>query len=177
MKRLGTAAVAILLGLAYGTQAQTLGAVHDAEQALRAANDHTPLTVGYSALVTAKATAFGAYTARPSNHYAPGETVLFYVEPVGLKHKDAGGLVTCGLSMDLLVKRAGIIVFGKEEFIKADFPSHHALQEIMLNGDLTVNAPADAYEIELVLHDHNSAEVARTTLPFVIDGDSAPKAK
>ena len=173
MNRYAVVLLAAAAVLAAPVRAQNPAAVAMAEQALVAANDRTPLTVGFASLVTAKASAYGAYTARASNHYGPGETVLFYVEPLGLKHKQAGALITCGLSMDLFVKRAGTIVFGKEDFINADFPSHHPLLEIMLNGDLTVNAPADAYEIELVLHDHGSSETARATLPFVIDAPTA----
>ncbi len=167
----------LLLALAGAACAQTLAAVNSAEQALTAANDKTPVTAGISALVKAKATAFGMYEVRATNSYHTGDSVLFYVEPVGLKHVAKDGLITCGLAMDLLVKRDGTIVYGKERFIDADFPSHHALQEIMLNGDLTMNAPAGPYELELVLHDHNSAEVGRTTLPFVIEDGAAQTAK
>ena len=168
MRTLGFAAIALVL--AGPAQAQTLAAVAAAEQALMAANDKTPVTIGFATLVTARAPTFGAYDPRSSNHYKPGDAVLFYVEPVGLKHVASGGLITCGLSLDLLVKRDDTIVYGKEDFIDVNFPSRHPLHEIMLNGDLTLHAPAGAYEIELILHDHNSNEEAKVTLPFVIDG-------
>ena len=161
MNRVMVLTCAALLA-AYGwAGAQTLADVTSAEQALTAVNDKTPVTAGVSALVKTKATAFGMYEVRATNAYHTGDDVLFYVEPVGLKHVAKDGLITCGLAMDLLVKRDGTIVYGKERFIDADFPSHHALQEIMLNGDLTMNAPAGPYELELVLHDHNSTEVGR----------------
>ena len=169
MQRLGMAAALLTLLLVPGVHAQSVAAVSAAEQALTAANDRTPLTMAVATLVDVKANVYGAYQIRASNHYKAGDAVVFYVEPVGLKHKEAGGTITCGFTVDLLLKRDGTIIFGKEEFISADFPSRHALQEIMVNGDLTVKAPSAAYEIELVMHDHNSNETTKATLPFVID--------
>ena len=176
MKRIAVALALILMAAVPGT-AQTLDAVTAAEHALAEANDGTKLMAGVATLVSSRAGLYGAEQKRPSNHYKAGETILFYIEPVGLKHKPQGEMITCGLSMDLLVKRDGTIVFGKEGFLSADFPSRHPVQEIMLNGDLTIRAPTGPYELELVLHDHNSAEVGRATLPFVIDEAGAETAK
>ena len=155
--------------IACPAHAQTPAAVAAAEQALATANDSTPLTVRNQMIVETKPSFYGAYSARASNHFKSGEPILFYLEPIGLKHRTKGDIVSCGLSMDLLVKQDDTIKFGKENFLTADFPSHHALQELMVNGDLTVNAPSGAYVMELVLHDHNSDQTTRTSVPFVID--------
>ena len=166
--RLALAAVTAA-ALACPVGAQTLAAVTAAEAALAAADDATKLTVRNASIVTAKPAFYGAFEVRPSNHFPSGQPILFYLEPIGLKHKTSGDIVSCGLSMDLRVEQDGSVMFSKEGFLTADFPSHHALHELMVNGDLTVTAPSGSYAMRLVLHDHNSAETTEVMVPFVID--------
>lgn len=121
-------------------------------------------------LVKSKATGFGMYEARSSNHFKSGETIRFYIEPRNFKYKKVGDVFTFGVSMDLVLKSKGKEVFRKEKFLDSDFRSYHQNKELMLNGDLDISGAAPGeYLLEQVVHDHWAADIARAQLAFVLD--------
>ncbi len=171
--------VALASGLAAGlpARAQTVDAVMAAQRAVVAANDKTPLTSNNAMFVTSKAPMWGAFDKRATTVFRPGEPLHFYLEPVGMKHKEDGGLITCGISLDVEVRQGDVIRYGRDNFIRADFPGHYGVAEVMLNGQLALLSftPGD-YTLKLVLRDHVSGETATVTLPFSYSEDKVDKA-
>jgi hypothetical protein len=170
MKWLSIIAATALLAGALGARAQSVEAVAAAEKVYKAALRQTPLTLPVALFVKAKATGFGMYEARETNHFKIGEPLKFYLEPLGYKYKRNGDLVDFGVSMDLRLMRGDETLYGKDDFLDVNFESHHDNAELMLNGSLDLSgAPAGDYRLELTLRDHSSADVARAVLPFTID--------
>ncbi len=167
MRVVGLIALASAVATGMPACAQSVDAVVAAQRAVVAANDQTPLTFNNAMFVDQKAPMWGAYDKRASTVFSPGEPLHFYLEPVGMKHKEDGGLITSGVSLDVEIRQGDVIRYGHDKFIQADFPGHYGVTEVMLNGELTLLAfkPGD-YTLRLVLHDHVSGERAITTLPF-----------
>ena len=148
------AMAAFLLAFATGAEAQ------EAQQ----------FRVPVALFVKQRATGYGMYEARPTNHFKAGEPLLFYVEPVDFKYKADGDLAKFGAVMDLRLTQDGKTLFSKDGFVTAAFTSHHMNKEINFSGSLDVSgAPAGEYELELLLQDSASDGVATVVLPFVID--------
>ena len=163
----------LMMALAAGAlpaQSQSADAVAAAEKAFKAALAKTPLTLPVVVFVKDKATGYGMYEARGTNHFKVGEPLKFYIEPLGYKFKHNGDRVSFGVSMDLRITQNGETLFTKDNFLDVDFDSHHDNAELMLNGslDLTGASPGN-YAIELSVRDHSSSDIAHASLPFTID--------
>jgi hypothetical protein len=164
-----TVAAMLLAGISLA-HAQSVEAVVAADKALKDALQKTPLSLPVVLFVKDKASGFGMYEARGSNHFKVGEPLKFYIEPLGYKYKRSGDLVTFGVSMDLRLVQKGEALFAKDNFLDVNFESHHDNAEVMLNGSLDLTgAPAGDYRIELSVRDHGSSDIAHASLPFTID--------
>ena len=141
-----------------------------AEKAYKAALAKTPLSLPVVIFVKDKATGYGMYDPRGSNHFKVGDPLKFYIEPLGYKFKHNGDKVAFGVSADLAITQGGQTLFSKDNFLDIDFDSHHDNAELMLNGslDLTGASPGN-YEIQLSVRDHSSSDIAHATLPFTIE--------
>jgi len=153
-----------------GGKGEANDAVAEARRALVDASQKSSLTMPVVLFVKSKATGFGMYDARGSDIFKPGEKLSFYVEPQGYKFKTTGDTVSFGIAMDIaLTSPAGEILYHQDNFLNQDFTSHHANEELMLNGDLDINGakPGD-YVLELTLHDKLASGTASAKLPFTI---------
>ena len=141
-----------------------------AEKAYKAALAKTPLSLPVVLFVKDKATGYGMYEPRGSNHFKVGEPLKFYIEPLGYKFKHNGDRVTFGVSADLRITQNGETLFSKDNFLDIDFDSHHDNAELMLNGSLDLTgASAGNYAIELSVRDHSSSDIAHVSLPFTLE--------
>lgn len=139
-----------------------------------AAPDSKPAATAFGAPVALftqeKAMGYGMYQARANNHYKNGESLLFYLEPVGYAYRKEGDLYRFGMSVDLRLVKNGTTMFSKDGFLNAAFTSHHENKEINFTGNVDVSgAPAGEYRMELKLRDTYSDGVTTVTLPFFID--------
>jgi hypothetical protein len=164
-------AIAALLAMLapVSAPAQDLAALDQAEAALVAAWNATPLAFRHALFVN-EAKGFGIYVERP-NVFKPGEPLLAYAEPVGYAWKDNGdGTYSFGFDIDLFVKNsAGEVVGSQEKFQQLKLSSHSRNREFMVTLTLTFDgAPAGDYVVEYRAHDLNSDKVGTISLPFTI---------
>jgi hypothetical protein len=170
MKCLGLTIALAMTAAAPAAHAQSIEAVAAAEKAYKAALQKTPLTLPVVLFVKEKASGYGMYEARGTNHFKVGEPLKFYIEPLGCKFKHSGDKVSFGVSMDMRITQKGKTLFTKDNFLDTDFDSHHDNAELMLNASLDLTgAAAGNYEIQLLVRDHASSDVAHAELPFTID--------
>ncbi len=134
------------------------------------AQDAGSIRVPVALFVKERASGYGMYEARASNHYKVGEQLLFYLEPADYKYQTSGELNRFGATMDLRLTQDGNTLYSKDGFLKADFLSHHMNKEINFSGSLDVaGAPAGEYNLELIVQDAFSNGIAKVVLPFIID--------
>jgi hypothetical protein len=173
MRHLAEAGCCALLLVAGATsvQAQSMADLKQAEAALEAVWDATPLQTQTAVLVAAPPQGFGIYEPHPTSTFAPGEPIVAYAEPVGFGYREAGpGLWQFGFNVDLLIKTAdGQILGGQEGFEQLAMTSRTRNREFMLTLtlDLSGAEPGD-YIVEYTLHDLASDKVGTFSLPFAI---------
>lgn len=168
MHRLAIGLLALLL--AGSANAQSLTEIEQAEAAVVAAWEKTPLAFRRAVFAT-EANGFGVYKERETAQFKPGEPLLVYAEPVGYAWKDNGnGTFSFGFDVDLLLKTSkGEIVGGQENFQQLVLVSSAKNREFMLTLTLNVTgAPADDYVVEFRTRDAFGPKVATISLPFTI---------
>lgn len=168
MHRLAIGLLALLL--AGGANAQSLAEIEQAESAVVAVWERTPLAFRRAMFVT-EADGFGVYKERETAQFKPGEPLLVYAEPAGYAWKDNGdGTFSFGFDVDLLLKTSkGKIVAGQENFQQLVLVSRAKNREFMLKLTLNVTgAPADDYVVEFRTRDAFSHKSATISLPFTI---------
>ena len=159
-----------LLGWAAPVLAQEADPVTQARAALEQALANAMLSLPVVTFVKSHPTGFGMYEKRDGSSFKSGETMQVYLEPQAYKYKQTGDDIAFGMTMDFSVlNKDGTILGGKEKFLDVTLHSHHRNTEIMLNASVNIqNAPPGEYQLELVVHDQSSPDVARARLPFVI---------
>ena len=117
-----------------------------------------------------RATGYGMYVPRETSRFKQGESLLFYMEPVGYGYKKDGGLFRFGATIDLKLKQGGKVLYSKDGFLNADFSSHHRNKEIDFTGSFEMSgAPPGEYALELLLQDLYGEGTATVTLPFTLE--------
>lgn len=163
---------ALALAVAASTVgAQTLGDLDNAEAALVAAWEKTPLAARRAVFVTERAAQYGQFSERTNPVFKPGEALLTYVEPVGYAWKPAGpdGFVF-GVTLDFVLKnKAGQILGGQEKFLNFSQTSKNRVRELFLNISLGLTgATPGEYVVEYTLRDQGSQKTTVIRQPFQI---------
>src|SRR4051794_7080448 len=111
----GFISLLLLVGSMTAGYGQSLQEVENAQAALIAAWEKTPLTMRRALFVAKKAQGFGQFEERSSNVFKAGEPLVAYAEPVGYGWEDVGnGLFGFGFAGGFLVKAPGGKIFGGE---------------------------------------------------------------
>ncbi len=135
-----------------------------------AAADALPLTAQVFTLVEREATLLGDYDPRGSNEYKASEQVVFYVEPIGVTFKKDGGLLSYGVSADLVLKDdGGNAIFTKEKFFALNSKTRTRRRDVYLTGSLGIKVlPPGQYTLELRFRDLNGGKTMTTSQPFKV---------
>jgi hypothetical protein len=106
------------------------------------------------------------YEERDSSVFAPGETFLLYVEPIGYSYgnvTDENGdqLYTMNFTVDFTISSPnGTILAGQEDLPLSNLVSHHQNKELMLQMsiDQTSPFPPGGYVLRYTFTDENSGK-------------------
>lgn len=134
----------------------------------------------FDTFVSSEPAGFGMYDKKRSNVFAPGETFLLYVEPVGYSYgntTDERGrqLYTMSFTADINISRPdGSIVFEQEDLPLSNLVSHHQNKELMLQMSLdqTSPFPPGNYTIAYTFTDENSGNSFDILKNVTVSGDA-----
>ena len=133
----------------------------------------------FDTFVSSEPGGYGMYEERESNVFAPGETFLLYVEPVGYSYgnvTDENGdqLYTMNFTADFTISDPnGTILAGQEDIPLSNLVSHHQNKELMLQMtiDQTSPFPPGDYVLRYTFTDENSGKsfdiIKDVTVPYV----------
>jgi hypothetical protein len=121
---------------------------------------------GFDTFVASEPEGYGTYNEKESNVFAPGETFLLYVEPVGYSYgnvTDENGdqLYTMNFTADFTISNPnGTILAGQEDLPLSNLVSHHQNKELILqmSVDQTSPFPPGDYVLRYTFTDENSKE-------------------
>jgi hypothetical protein len=121
---------------------------------------------GFDTFVSSEPEGYGMYEERESSVFAPGETFLLYVEPIGYSYgnvTDENGdqLYTMNFTVDFTISSPnGTILAGQEDLPLSNLVSHHQNKELMLQMsiDQTSPFPPGDYVLRYTFTDENSAK-------------------
>ncbi len=133
-----------------------------------------PLTV-QKAVIVESATGYGIYTIRDSDSFAPGSSMIVYIEPVGYGYgKDPLGNVAIALDVDLrMLGQDGQEVAVVEDIASVDLVSRTRNREMFFKLTLNLEAsvlPPGSYRAMFTLRDRNSPKRATFPVDFTIAG-------
>src|ERR687897_2911343 len=120
----------------------------------------------FDTFVSSEPAGYGMYEEKESNIFAPGETFLLYVEPVGYSYgnvTDENGdqLYTMNFTADFTISTPdGTILAGQEDLPLSNLVSHHQNKELMLQVsiDQTSPFPPGDYVLRYPFTDENSGK-------------------
>ena len=121
---------------------------------------------GFDTFVSSEPTGYGMYEERESNIFAPGETFLLYVEPVGYNYGNMTGengeqLYTMNFTVGFTISTPnGTVLAGQEDLPLSNLVSHHQNKELMLQMtiDQTSPFPPGDYILRYTFTDENSGK-------------------
>jgi hypothetical protein len=121
---------------------------------------------GFDTFVSSEPTGYGMYEERESNVFAPGETFLLYVEPVGYSYGNMIGengeqLYTMNFTVGFTISTPnGTVLAGQEDLPLSNLVSHHQNKELMLQMtiDQTSPFPPGDYILRYTFTDENSGK-------------------
>jgi hypothetical protein len=120
----------------------------------------------FDTFVSSEPAGYGMYEEKESNVFAPGETFLLYVEPVGYTYgnttdEDGDQLYTMNFTADFTISAPnGTILAGQEDLPLSNLVSHHQNKELMLQMsiDQTSPFPPGDYVLRYTFTDENSGK-------------------
>jgi hypothetical protein len=120
----------------------------------------------FDTFVSSEPAGYGMYDEKESNVFAPGETFLLYVEPVGYTYgnvtdENGNQLYTMNFTADFTISTPnGTILAGQEDLPLSNLISHHQNKELMLQMsiDQTSPFPSGDYVLRYTFTDENSGE-------------------
>jgi hypothetical protein len=179
-------AAAMLIGVSAPAMAQSLEAITQAEEAVYAAWEATPLTFREALFVTNDEAQFGDYEARPDAVFAQGEPIIVYAEPVGFGWIEEGEGYRFGFDIDLrILSPEGTVLLNQPDFLAVAQESRARTRDflLMMTLDLSGAEPGN-YRLEYTVRDIASEKSAPIALDFSIaaaastgEGVTAPEAQ
>jgi hypothetical protein len=120
----------------------------------------------FDTFVSSEPGGYGMYDEKESNVFAPGETFLLYVEPVGYSYgnvtdENGNQLYTMNFTADFTISTPdGSILAGQEDLQLSNLVSHHQNKELMLqlSIDQTSPFPPGDYVLRYTFTDENSGK-------------------
>jgi hypothetical protein len=150
------------------------GARETLRQAVSAFSQTLPFAIGKAVFVSAEPAGYAMYEPKQDSVFKPGETLLSYVEPVGLTWKDASakGKLETRFTVDLdIVNPKGEVLATRKAFGDFTFTGYLRNQEIYATLTVDVSgAPAGDYVLRFRFNDINSGKSASVDQRFKIAG-------
>ncbi|APG84501.1 hypothetical protein [Sinorhizobium americanum] len=154
------------------SEGDAAGARDTLRQAISAFSQTLPFAIGKALFVTAEPAGYAMYEPKQDSVFKPGETLLSYVEPVGLTWKDASakGKLETHFTVDLdIVSPKGEVLATRKAFGDFTFTGYLRNQEIYATLTVDVSgAPAGDYVLRFRFNDINSGKSATVDQPFKI---------
>lgn len=162
-------------------QAEKLAASGDAAKArdllLQAMSDFSqtlPFAIGKAIFVSKQPTGYAMYEPREGSVFKEGESLISYIEPVGLSWKNAAekGKLESHFTVDFdILNPKGDVLAGQKAFGDFTFTGYLRNQEIYSTLTIDVSgAPAGDYVLRFHFNDVNSGKSASVDQPFKIAG-------
>jgi hypothetical protein len=133
-----------------------------------------PFAIGKAVFVTAAPAGFAMYEPRPDPVFEAGETLISYVEPVGLTWKEASdeGKLETRFTVDFdILNPKGEVLASQKAFGDFTFKGYQRNQEIYATLRIDVaGAPSGNYVLRYRFNDTNSGRSASVDQPFEISG-------
>ncbi|WLS08342.1 hypothetical protein Q9314_00720 [Shinella sumterensis] len=130
-----------------------------------------PFTIGKAVFVAAPPGGYGMYATRPTSDFKSGETLISYVEPVGLTWRAGdGGNLESHFTVDFeLLDTKGAKLAEQKAFGSFDFKGTVRNQEVFAKLTLKLSGPpAGDYVLRYRFRDTASGAVAISEQPFKI---------
>lgn len=162
-------------------QAEKLAASGDAakardllRQAMSNFSQTLPFAIGKAVFVSRPPTGYAMYEPRDGSVFKAGESLISYIEPVGLTWKDAAtkGKLETHFTVDFdILNPKGDVLAGQKAFGDFTFTGYLRNQEIYSTLTIEVSgAPAGDYVLRFHFNDVNSGKSASIDQPFKIAG-------
>jgi hypothetical protein len=187
------AGVALAAGLAFGlagtalagplaeaaAKAEGLAASGDAigahdvmRQAISDFSESLPFSLGKAVFVKSDPAGYAMYEPKEEPVFKPGESLISYVEPVGLSWKQSPvqGKIETHFTVDFdILNPAGDVLAGQKSFGDFTFTGFFRNQEIYSTLTIDVSgAPAGDYILRFHFNDVNSGKTTSIDQPFKI---------
>ncbi|ABR60221.1 hypothetical protein GOC91_28115 [Sinorhizobium medicae] len=154
------------------------GDVAGAHETLRKAvgdfSQTLPFAIGKAVFVEAAPAGFAMYDPKPDPVFKGGETLVTYVEPVGLTWKEASdkGKLETRFTVDFdILNPKGEVLASQKAFGDFTFKGYQRNQEIYATLRIDVaGAPSGDYVLRYRFNDINSGRSASVDQPFKISG-------
>ncbi|OLP53871.1 hypothetical protein BJF92_04615 [Rhizobium rhizosphaerae] len=142
------------------------------ETAFGAFSAGLPMSISRATFVRAEPSGYAMYEPRGDSAFKPGESLISYIEPVGLSWApapEAGKLETrFTVDFDILDPK-GTVLAGQKAFGDFRFVSYQRNQEIYATLTIDVTgAPPGAYVLRFRFNDAKSDKTASVEQPFTI---------
>ena len=150
---------------------QGVDAIEALRVALRLAHDKSPLAFRKAVFVSEPPKGFGIYAPRGDTVFKKGESLVAYVEPVGIGWaKQSDGSYHSLLTVDFEIRSpTGDILTGKRDFGRFEFKSREQNTEVMTHLTLSLTgAEPGKYVFGVIYHDTTTGKSANVDLPFEI---------
>ncbi len=133
-----------------------------------------PFSIGKAVFITKEPAGYAMYEPKDGTVFKTGETIVSYVEPVGLTWKQAAAKdkLETRFTVDFdILNPAGKILAGQKAFGDFTFTGYLRNQEIYSTLTIDVSgAPAGDYVLRFHFNDINSGKTATIDQPFKIAG-------
>ncbi|HEV7319365.1 MAG TPA: hypothetical protein VGO04_12240 [Ensifer sp.] len=143
-------------------------------QAMSDFSQTLPFAIGKAVFVSSPPTGYAMYQPRDGLVFKSGESLISYIEPIGLSWKDAAtrGKLESHFTVDFdILNPKGDVLAGQKAFGDFTFTGYLRNQEIYATLTIDVSgAPAGDYVLRFHFNDINSGKSASVDQPFKIAG-------
>lgn len=137
-----------------------------------------PLSIARATFVSGEPSGYAMYEPRADAAFRPGESLISYIEPVGLSWTPASqpGKLETRFTVDFdILDPKGTVLAGQKGFGDFRFVSYQRNQEIYATLTIDVaGAPPGAYVLRFRFNDANSDKTASVEQPFTIVAPATP---
>ncbi|HEV7305141.1 hypothetical protein [Ensifer sp.] len=143
-------------------------------QAMSDFSQTLPFAIGKAVFVSKAPTGYAMYEPRQGASFRSGESMISYIEPIGLTWKDSAekGKLETHFTVDFdILNPKGDVLAGQKAFGDFTFTGFLRNQEIYSTLTIDVSgAPAGDYVLRFHFNDINSGKTASVDQPFKIAG-------
>ncbi len=137
-----------------------------------------PFSIGKAVFVSTDPAGYGMYEPKPDPQFKPGESLISYVEPVGLSWKPASeaGKLQCHFTVDMdILSASGEVLSSQKALGTYTFTSFFRNQEIyaLVTTDFSGAAAGD-YVLRFRFNDLNSGKTASVDQKFTMAAQQTP---